>query len=62
MDYSEEGRGFARIYEVTGSFRDGKDMPRQIVTASSRRDAILQVMRELGSSMNRLALIDAEAV
>ena len=50
------------MYEVTGKFKNGEVMPRKIVNASSKREAMLQVMRDLGAKMGRLIEIDAEPV
>ena len=62
MDYSEAGRNFALMYEVTGKYQDDSPLAPKIVSAASRREAMLSVMREMGASMHLLKEIDAESV
>jgi len=52
----------AAMYEVTGKLKDGSPLPPKIVMARGKRDAMLQVLRELGKEMSKVVDIDAVSV
>ena len=53
---------YTELYEVSGTLKSGARLDTQIINASSRRNAMLAVLRDMGGEMHEVVSIDAVSV